>query len=70
MAFPGWKYFTKEISKLTIPILNIFLDHHHLAYNKKMTKKERLQVIIARLGNSGIKDLNQNVGQEGDEKTG
>lgn len=55
------------LSKLTVPILNIFLDHHHLTYNKRMTKKERLQVIIAWLTNSEIEDLSQNIDHEDDE---
>ena len=55
------------LAKLTVPTLNIFLDYHNLANSKKMTKKQKLHVIIAWLANSEIKDMDQNVDHEDDD---
>ena len=55
------------LAKLTVPVLDIFLDYHNLANSKKMTKKEKLQVIVAWIANSEIKDMDHNVDHEDDD---
>ena len=51
-------FHTRTLNKLTVPVLNLFLERHSLA-RKRMNKKQKIQVITAWLANSEV-SLDQN----------
>ena len=51
-------FHTRTLNKLTVPVLDLFLERHSLA-RKRMNKKQKIQVITAWLANSEV-SLDQN----------